>query len=239
MFLGLIKLGFYSIDLLIPYLQNKPMITGKQIASARIFLDWTQERLAQETKLSKASIQNAERGYAETRSKNSLLIREVFESAGIEFIEDGVRVIKQKVRVLEGVKAITYLYDDIISTLRELPIDDRELLIFGVDELKFQKYYPKEKLSDHLALRRKYKISQKIFLKEGDKNLVDSSDTYRWIPKDYFNTTPTFVYGSKVATILYSSPIEVILTNNMLFADERRQNFKLIWDKIAFTDSSI
>ncbi|MEQ9297625.1 MAG: helix-turn-helix transcriptional regulator [Cyclobacteriaceae bacterium] len=214
------------------------MLSRKQITAARVFLGWSQEDLAYQTDLTRASIQNVEKGTVETRPKNIAKIRDVFENAGIEFIDGGVRLLeREKVRVLEGAQTISILFDDIINTMRDLPEQERELLIFGVDEQKFTKNFDAHKLDDHLKLRQHYKINQKLLLLKGDTNIIGDPDCYRWVPAEYFTTTPTLVYGHKVATIIWSEPPEIIIVSNELYARERAKNFKLMWEKATETPS--
>lgn len=64
------------------------MIDAAQCRAARGLLNWTQERLAQETGLSRVSVRNFERG-GEARDSNRNLLRLAFESAGVAFIDPG------------------------------------------------------------------------------------------------------------------------------------------------------
>ena len=72
---------------------------GRQIAAARTLLGWTQARLAQESGVSPASVQRAERSPGIPRMQTSSLFAMVraLEQAGIQFIDadgggEGVRL---------------------------------------------------------------------------------------------------------------------------------------------------
>ena len=212
------------------------MITGEQITAARALLRWSQTDLAFKSGVPLPTIKNFEQGKsAAPRDSTKKLLIDCFKLHDIEFIDGGVRERKEKVRVLEGEEGITALFDDIIKIMRDLPESERKLLIFGVDEQVFLENYPEKKLDEHITQRKQYKVKQKLLLQQGDENFIGDPNTYRWIPKEYFSATPTFVYGDKVSTILWSKPPEIIITKNALYSAERRRNFKLMW-KNAFLD---
>ena len=65
----------------------RPMITPPQCRAARALLDWTQGRLAEETRLSAVTIRQFEAG-RDARESNRRLLLLAFERAGIEFIPE-------------------------------------------------------------------------------------------------------------------------------------------------------
>jgi transcriptional regulator with XRE-family HTH domain len=204
------------------------MIDSSQIKAAKALIGWSQDRLAEESGISKSAIAKIEAGLNIPREDTLNKLKKAFERGGIEFIDEGVRRKKDKVLVWNDPDAITKLMDDIIITLRDA--DDKELLIFGVNEEKFLQNFSEDKLNDHIDQRRHYGITQKLLLCEGDTGFVGSPHTYRWVPEEYFSITPTFVYADRVATLLWELPPQVILVKNEMYADERRRNFKMMWD---------
>ena len=74
--------------------------TGRQIAAARTLLGWTQARLAQESGVSPASAQRAERapGIPQMQTGSLFALVRALEAAGIQFIDadetggEGVRL---------------------------------------------------------------------------------------------------------------------------------------------------
>jgi len=193
-------------------------------------LGWSQQELADFAILSVDPIKKYEKHGTGVRRSTVDQVESALERAGIEFIENGVRKKKDKVIIHEGPDAIARLFDDIILTLKELPLSERNLDIFGVDEEVFLRNCDLEKLEEHIEQRKYFSIKQRILLKAGDTNFVGSSRTYRWMPEEYFSITPTFVYGHKVATILWEIPPEVIIISNELFSQERRRNFEMAWN---------
>jgi transcriptional regulator with XRE-family HTH domain len=74
--------------------------TGRQIAAARTLLGWTQSRLAQESGVSPASVQRAERapGIPQMQTTSLFAMVRALEQAGVQFIDadagsgEGVRL---------------------------------------------------------------------------------------------------------------------------------------------------
>jgi ribosome-binding protein aMBF1 (putative translation factor) len=74
--------------------------TGRQIAAARTLLGWTQARLSQESGVSPASVQRAERatGIPQMQTGSLFAMVRALEQAGIQFIDadesggEGVRL---------------------------------------------------------------------------------------------------------------------------------------------------
>src|ERR1700757_5047469 len=77
-------------------------ITTAQIRGARGILNWSQADLAERTGISATSIGSIENGVSTPRANTLTLIQKAFESAGIEFIDGGVRLRRSDVRVYEG-----------------------------------------------------------------------------------------------------------------------------------------
>ncbi len=203
-----------------------------QLAAARGMLGWSLKELSKRTHVTVEAINKFERGGVDNPRKSTIqALRDVLEAEGIEFIERGVRRKSNVVTHLEGSDAIDKLYDDIIRTLKNM--SERTLDIFGIDENKFINSYSEEKLREHIKERYKLGVRQRLLLCEGDQNFVDDPKLYRWVPEKYFTTTPTFVYGNKIATILWELPPQVIIINNELCAEERRRNFNMVWDMAA------
>lgn len=201
-------------------------LTPSQVKMARAALDWSREQLSEVSGISVPAIRELEAGRVQARTSTIEPIRRAFEQSGIDFIKGGVRERQDTIRIIED-DAITHLFDDIIVELRNS--SDKELLIFGVDEKKFLSNFPEDKLLTHIQQRKQLGITQRLLLCEGDTNFVGSSETYRWTPKEYFSVTPTFVYGNKVATILWEAPPKVFIVHNDMYANERRRNFSMSW----------
>jgi transcriptional regulator with XRE-family HTH domain len=76
------------------------MITASQCRAARGLLDWTQQELADAAKIGVATVRLFEGGETETRQATLVVLRQAFEVAGVEFIDEngggpGVRLRKR------------------------------------------------------------------------------------------------------------------------------------------------
>jgi len=73
------------------------MITAAQCRGARGLLDWTQQQLADAARIGVATIRLFESEATETRHATLAVLRQAFESAGVEFTngdQPGVRLTK-------------------------------------------------------------------------------------------------------------------------------------------------
>jgi transcriptional regulator with XRE-family HTH domain len=64
------------------------MITPSQCRAARGLLDWTQQELADAARIGVATVRLFEGEAAEARQATLAVLRQAFESAGVEFIEE-------------------------------------------------------------------------------------------------------------------------------------------------------
>ena len=77
------------------------MITPEQCRAGRGLLDWSQQELAKNAEVGVVTIRQVEAGMTEPRKATLTVIRQAFEKAGIEFIDEngggpGVRLRKRQ-----------------------------------------------------------------------------------------------------------------------------------------------
>src|SRR4051794_15549806 len=82
-----LRIVFFSRD---PH--DGPMITPAQIRGARAMLDLTQKQLAEQAGLSVQALGNIETGASDPKASTLAAIQAALETAGAEFIPNGVRV---------------------------------------------------------------------------------------------------------------------------------------------------
>ncbi len=68
------------------------MISAKQCKAARDLLEWKQSDLAEKSKMAVSTIAHFERGSTEPSDRTLGDLKRAFEDAGIEFIDDAIRV---------------------------------------------------------------------------------------------------------------------------------------------------
>lgn len=206
-------------------------ITIAQIRGARGILNWSQQDLAQRTGISATSIGSIENGVTTPRASTLEVIRHTFESSNIEFIGlDGVRQRTGDVRVLKGEEGFWNFYEELYKTLLDNP---GEVLVSNVDERIFEKWLSKHRLDTHVQRMRAIKgLSYKILIKEGDTHFLATPDycEYRWMPKDLFTSVPFYIFGNKLAVIIFEEEPTVIVLDYSAIADAYRKQFSSIWN---------
>ncbi len=205
-------------------------ITTAQIRGARGILNWSQQDLAQRTGISATSIGSIENGQTTPRASTIETIRKTLENGGIEFIGlDGVRQRSGDVTIFHGKTGFWDFYEDIYNTIKD---DPGQILVSNVDERLFEKWLDAENLERHVTRMRNTKgISYKILVQEGDTHVLATPDyaEYRWIPKEQFTSVPFYVYGKKLAVVLFEAEPTVILIKYAAVADAYRMQFEGMW----------
>lgn len=207
------------------------MITTAQIRGARGILNWSQGDLSDRTDISATSIGSIENGLTQARTSTLEIIQKTFEDAGIEFLpNDGIRKKSNLINMYHGEKGFIEFYDDIYQTALSLK-GNNVFLVNNVDEKIFLKW-GKDIFSSHSDRMRKLEnITYKILVQEGDTNFVASAYAqYKWLPKEFFSTVPFYVYGEKLAVILFEVEPTVLVFEYTLIADAYRKQFEAMWE---------
>lgn len=205
------------------------MISIQQIKAARALLDWTQDDLAKEAGLSKPAINTLERRLANPRLETLANIQKAFERAGVEFTDgQGLRLrdMVLKTVIFEGNDALVRLCHDIFDTLVGT---GKTLMISGIAEEKYR-HFGGQRILDEIDRRIKHAIPTKLLSCEGDKNFIEPIEHYRWVPKAFFPSVPTYIYDNKYAIFLWGPPQKVVLIENAEIAESFRQQFLSLWN---------
>lgn len=208
------------------------LITADQIRAARALKNWSQTDLAERTGLAVPTIANIELG-KQTPGKNTMeKIIDAFSAAGIEFLgERGVQKKSETTTVYRGESGLTNFYIDIYETLNK---EGGEVLVGNVDERKFVTERREEDVLIHQQRMAELKdnVKYKILIEEGDDFFAASSYAeYRWTPKEDFQSIPFYVYGNKLAIILWLDEPIVFLIDSANAADVYREKFSQMWKK--------
>jgi sugar-specific transcriptional regulator TrmB len=119
---------------------------------------------------------------------------------------------------IEGVKTI----------LNEILRHGKDYVILGVDETMFkQKLGP---FMDQFFRQEKEIGFKERILTSDDVKFTYDTDTaiYRYLPKESFNPTPTYVWGDNVAILIWE-PFTVIKIKNAALADSFSKYFEILW----------
>lgn len=205
-------------------------ISTAQIRGARGILNWSQTDLAERTGISATSIGSIENGQTNPRSSTLQLIQKAFEDGGVVFIgREGVRLKTGEVKIFSGRSGYLDFFEEVYDTLSKNP---GEVLVSNVDERNFVKWHG-DLGSYHLERMGSIKnISYRIMLKEGD-NYFPASEyaKYRWLPKAQFSSVPFYVFGKKLAIMLFDNEPTIILLDYPSVANAYRIQFEAMWSQ--------
>lgn len=198
------------------------MIIADQIRAARALLGWSQSELSKKTGLSTPAIGNIEiEKHKPTLDTQAKIVR-AFEEAGVEFIDEGVRRKRDKIRIIEGDDAFLKLLDDIYYTIQDC--DNKEVLVIFADE----KETPKEafeKMKMIKAIGGKFRF----ILEEGDNHIMGALNEYRWMPTRYFINQVSVVYGEKTAFITGTPDFLITVISDPALKRAQKNAFEYFW----------
>ncbi len=178
------------------------MITRYQITAARALLEWTQDDLANASGVSKDMISKIEGGKSAGSLKSIQSIEDGLTVAGIEFGEnDSVKRSASQIRVLKGQKGFLDFYEDVFEEVQKTGATS--VSVSNVDERKFVQWQC-EQLKEHSERMRALGTKYKILIQHGDTYFPASNYAeYRWMPEGTFYSVPFYIYGKKVAMLIF------------------------------------
>ncbi len=132
-----------------------------------------------------------------------------------------------KMELFCGKKVVRVIQKDVLKTLLE---KTGESLVIGVDEKRFMETDPII-MKQFFNQMKRNKLKERVLVREGDNYLPAHRETtqYRFIPKDFFNPTSTFIYGDKVAIIMFTEPLYGLMIDSKQLSDSYRKQFELLW----------
>jgi transcriptional regulator with XRE-family HTH domain len=204
-------------------------ITTAQIRGARGLLDWSQAELSRRTGISTTSIGNIESGHTQARESTLSIIRKAFEDGGIEFSgHDGIRKRSLIVEVLSGAEGVRQFSYDLYRTAES--DTKRPILQAYVDDHKFAELLGDEAYPHVQRMEKLTSLNFKILQREGDSYFpAKNYSEYRWIPEQSFMAVPFFVYGDKLAIIVFDKDPKIIVINYPIVAEVYRLQFNALW----------
>ena len=209
------------------------MITSYQIKAARVLIDWSQNDLAEAIDVSLPTLRNIEKG-GDAKLDTLKKIKSVLELHGIEFLDnDGLKRRSTVLRTFEGQEGYWKFYDDVYETVKK---SGGEILVSNVDEREFDKWLGERweiQKNRMLDLSGEQDFSIRILVKEGDRHFtVPEYAEYKWTPQDRFSEIPFYVYGNKLAIILFEPEnVSISIIDNPKIAEAYKKQFNVMWDQ--------
>ena len=205
-------------------------VTPDQIRAARALKNWSQTDLAQRVDMATPSIGNIEAGkHAPTPQTQSAII-DAFESAGIEFIDGGVRHRSDLLTIMEGNNWYVRLLDDVYYSLKNL--ESPEVLLICGDDSKS----PPEVI-DRWRRIRSSSIAMRQLVEDGNTYLMGPLKEYRYIPREHFNNYVSLIYGEKIA-ICADGNTKAVIFKDPFLAKTWTNIFNVMWDTLEQPEKS-
>jgi sugar-specific transcriptional regulator TrmB/O-methyltransferase involved in polyketide biosynthesis len=125
------------------------------------------------------------------------------------------------VEVRIGKEGFNHLYRDAIKA-------GKEILGIGIDDSQYEEF-------DKWSLDRYYRdakikgIKERFITTEGTKTYGSEISEYRTIPEEFFQPTPTFIYGNNVVIIIWKPTPTLIFIESSELSDAYKKQFELLW----------
>ena len=203
------------------------MLSIEQIRAGRALLDWSQSDLADRAGLSVTGIARLENGTHKPNQSTLDKIHTAFTSAGLEFIDDGVRRARERLITFHGEDAYRTLMDDIYDTLKNN--DQKEVRLINVKEFESEKDPNLKYTMKQIDRLQELGVQEFVLAEEGMSQFLSSEGTYRWIPDEYLRPYAIYIYGTRIGFIERGETIKVVILDNAYFADTLSSFFDFAW----------
>lgn len=207
------------------------MTTPKQIRAARVYLDWSQDDLAERSGLAVSTIRNIESGMNAPSGKSAQALERTF-GEHLEFLANGGLQPKQEAVVIYKDRSgfIDFVWD-VHETVKE---HGGEICVSNVNEEDFLFWLGEgeaQKYKDAMATLEN-DFFFKCLIEEGDDYFAAGKYAeYRWVAKEEFANVPFYVYGNKLAILLFGKDVSVYILDNQQIADAYRTQFDVLWNR--------
>ena len=204
-------------------------ISPDQIRAARALLDWNQGKLAEEARLSIDLVSKIEKGDSQGSVKSRQKIFDVLDKGGIEFLDnDGVRKKTSGMQTLKGREGFLEFIWDVYETVKN---EGGEVCVSNVKEDDFEYWLGDQDEIQAEKMASLTNINFKILIETGDTNFsAGSYAEYRWVDKETFSSVPFYVYGDKLAMILFKEDVKIYVIHDADIANAQRVQFAVTWE---------
>ncbi len=142
-----------------------------------------------------------------------------------------------EIKTLRGYSGFKEFIYDVYETVKA---KGGEICVSNVNEIVFDKlqgHNREDYLSKMRELGRQGGLTFKILVREGDENHVASGYAlYRYTKPDHFGSVPFYVYGTKLAIVLFGDEATVHIIDNREIANAQRKQFDLAWSAAKETN---
>jgi len=130
--------------------------------------------------------------------------------------------------IYEGQNGFHNFFDLVYQTILT---ENANIYACNIEEAIFEKWAG-DKGKEHLdRMSNVTNLKCKVLLKDGDTNFVASSYAeYKWLPKNLFSSVPFYVFGSRLAMILFDMEPKIIVLNNNAVTEAYKKQFMGLWE---------
>lgn len=213
------------------------MISPSQIRAARALLNVSQTVVANNIGIAPNTLSDIETGKARNVPASRLQdLQTFYERNSIEFLPgDGVKRNDQSVIIYQGAEGFQDFYDDVYDTAKT---EGGSFCVSNVSEEVFDKWHKDperfKKYLDGMAevIRDDSSFNMRIIIEEGDRNFrATHYAQYRWAKPESFSDVSFYVYGSKLAILIFEEEdVYICVIPNQRVADAYRKQFNITWE---------
>ncbi len=211
-------------------------LTPEQIRAATSLLGMTQKSLSEATGITRANLNKFDKGLCKFRIDTMERLTSFFDNNGIHFTNNNGAEFKPKTDIteLKGHHGFVTFSKDVLRVVEDI---GGEICVSGVEENLFDKWRGKfadEYLKQMGEIQKTSKFSFKILVSE-EEDYYAASDyaEYKYVSLDSFTSTPFYVYGDRLAMILFEpDDVTIYIIRNKELAEAQRKQFNIVWNNV-------
>jgi transcriptional regulator with XRE-family HTH domain len=214
-------------------------IKAEDIRAARAYLRWSQGDLARHACISIGTVRNLEMGNISPRRSTNDNICQVFDNAGLEFVDpEGVRRKQNGITLLQGTDSCDKFFHDLFQTVSDG--DGEVLAVFPSEHRLLQSFGVTRAINAKRLEQLQHTANVKCFLKEPfAPETLSSPFQFRTFLGHNANPSNYFIYGNKHVIVQQRGDgfLRFIVTESVDHAQAERNHFHALWNKAAPTPS--
>lgn len=210
------------------------MISTKQIDAALGLLGMNRSELAEALGINTGTLNTYFTGAAVMKPGRNSQIQLWLENAGIIFTPNGgVEPTQERIIVYKGQKGFQNFMMDVFETCRDIGGD---VFVTNVDENLFDKWAGKDFIFDvylkNMQSLPKGQFKFHTIVSEGDAYKASNNySEYKSIPKQYWSPVSTYLYGNKMAIIIFTEKdVLVRVFDQIDLVSAQRKTAQFIWN---------
>jgi len=213
-------------------------VSHHQFRAARSFLGLDQKDVARVIDISNNALSEIERGIKKPKTDTLERLIVFFESAGVEFTQEGGINPRQKlVQQLKGAAGFRILMNMVYDFASG---EGGTITLLNGSPKQFQVWLGEDWYAFHAERMKavKDKIGFRIIVEEGERTFIASDFAqYRWLPKAQFNDRAVYVFGNHSAFFNFSEEdLRIVVITQRCIAETQQMAFDAIWDKAMVPD---